>query len=139
VMQDAESGEGYLGYYDGGAFGVPVSSKNQKCALLWVQYIGLPQIQADWAAAGSRITLQETFDDPLVQEMDAKTNGYYTLFKDEGYLFAGAPPYPFHNTIVNVIGPFIWRAITGELTPAEALDQAAAATEEELVNLGYGE
>jgi multiple sugar transport system substrate-binding protein len=139
VMQDAESGEGYIGYYDGGAFGVPVSSNNQKCALLWVQYIGLPQIQADWAAAGSRITLQETFDDPLVQEMDAKTNGYYTLFKDQGYLFGGAPPYPFHATIREVIAPYIYRAISGELTAADALDQAAQAVDTELPTLGYGE
>jgi multiple sugar transport system substrate-binding protein len=139
VMQDAESGKGYIGYYDGGAFGIPVTSKNQKCTLLWVQYIGLPKIQADWAAAGARITLQETFDDPIVKEMDAKTNGYYTLFKDKGYLFAGAPPFPFHATIREVIAPFIWKAITGELTPSDALDQAAAATEEELVKLGYGE
>jgi multiple sugar transport system substrate-binding protein len=139
VMQDAESGQGYIGYYDGGAFGVPVSSKNQKCALLWVQYVGLPQIQADWAAAGARITLQETFDDPLVKEMDAKTNGYYTLFKDQGYLFGGAPPYPFHATIREVIAPYIYRAISGDLTPADALDQAAQAVDTELPTLGYGE
>jgi len=139
VMQDAESGRGYIGYYDGGAFGIPVSSNNQLCALLWVQYIGLPEIQADWAAAGSRITLQETFDDPLVQEMDAKTNGYYTLFKDEGYLFAGAPPFPFHATIREVIAPYIYRAISGELTPEDALDQAAQAVDTELPTLGYGE
>ncbi|GAB4536742.1 MAG: extracellular solute-binding protein [Anaerolineae bacterium] len=139
VLQDAEEGKGYIGYYDGGAFGVPVSSKNQKCALLWVQYIGLPQIQADWAAAASRITLQETFDDPVVQEMDAKTNGYYTLFKDQGYLFAGAPPFPFHATIREVIAPYIYRAISGELTPADALDQAAQAVDAELPKLGYGQ
>ncbi len=139
AMQDAEAGKGYIGYYDGGAFGIPVSSKNQKCALLWVQYIGLPQIQADWAAAASRITLQETFDDPIVKEMDAKTNGYYSLFKDKGYLFGGAPPFPFHATIREVIAPFIYKAIAGELTAADALDQAAAAVDAELPKLGYGE
>jgi multiple sugar transport system substrate-binding protein len=139
AMQDAEAGKGYIGYYDGGAFGIPVTSKNQKCTLLWVQYIGLPKIQADWAAAGARITLQETFDDPVVKDMDARTNGYFTLFKDKGYLFAGAPPFPFHATIREVIAPYIWKAITGELTAAEALDQAAAATDEELVKLGYGQ
>jgi multiple sugar transport system substrate-binding protein len=139
AMQDAEAGKGYIGYYDGGAFGIPVSSKNQKCALLWVQYVGLPQIQADWAAAGARITLQETFDDPIVKDMDAKTNGYFTLFRDKGYLFGGAPPFPFHATIREVIAPFIYKAIAGELTPADALDQAAAAVDTELPNLGYGE
>ena len=30
--------------------------------------------------------------------MDVKTNGYFTLMKDQGYLFAGAPPFPFHTS-----------------------------------------
>jgi multiple sugar transport system substrate-binding protein len=71
--------------------------------------------------------------------MDVKTNGYYSLFKDQGYLFGGAPPFPFHATIREVIAPFIYKAIAGELTPADALDQAAAAVDTELPNLGYGE
>jgi multiple sugar transport system substrate-binding protein len=71
--------------------------------------------------------------------MDDKTNGYYTLFKDQGYLFAGAPPFPFHATIREVIAPYIYRAISGELTAAEALDQAAQAVDTELPTLGYGE
>jgi multiple sugar transport system substrate-binding protein len=139
VLADAQSGKGYIGYYDGGAFGIPVSSKNQKCALLWVQYVGQPAIQADWAAAASRITLQESFDDPTVKEIDVKTNGYFTLFRDQGYLFGGAPPFPFHATIREVIAPFVYRAISGELAPADALDQAAAAVDTELPKLGYGQ
>jgi len=139
VLSDAETGKGYIGYYDGGAFGVPVSSKNQKCALLWVQYVGQPKIQADWAAAASRITLQETFDEPKVKEIDAKTNGYFTLMRDKGYLFAGAPPFPFHATIREVIAPFVYKAIAGEMTAADALDQAAAAVDTELPKLGYGQ
>ena len=40
VLEAAEAGEGYIGYYDGGAFGLPVTSKNQEAALLFLQYIG---------------------------------------------------------------------------------------------------
>lgn len=139
VMEAAEKGEGYIGYYDGGAFGLPVSSKNQEATLLWLQFIGLPENQADWAIAGSRITQTSTFADPKVAEADAKTNGYFTMLKDEGYLFAGAPPYPFHPIIREVIAPFIYKAIAGELTASDALDQAAAAVDTELVKLGYGQ
>ena len=57
VMDDAKSGKGYIGYYDGGAFGIPHSSKNKECALLWEQYYAQDKFQADWAVAGSRITL----------------------------------------------------------------------------------
>jgi multiple sugar transport system substrate-binding protein len=83
--------------------------------------------------------MASTFDDPKVQEMDAKTNGYFTLLKEKGYLFAGAPPFPFHATIREVIAPFVYRAIAGEISAADALDQAAAAVDAELPKLGYGE
>lgn len=139
VMEDAESGVGYIGYYDGGAFGLPTSSKNQLCTLLWLQYIGQESVQADWAIAGSRIVMESTYSDPKVQEVDAKVDGYYTLMKEAGPLFRGAPPFPFHAALREVVQPYIWKALSGELTPAEALDQAAAAADAELVNLGYGQ
>ena len=137
VMEDAESGKGYIGYYDGGAFGIPTSSKNKDAAVLFLEYIGQPSVQADWAVAGSRITLTSTYDDPKVKAQDEKTDHYYTLMKDKGYLFAGAPPYPFHAQVREATAPIFWQAITGDLNPSDALDQMAAAAEEELKNLGY--
>jgi len=138
VIDEAKAGKGYIGYYDGGAFGIPHSSKNKEAAALWLQYYAQDKFQGDWAAAGSRITLTSTYDDPKVKAMDAKTDNYFTLMKNQGYLFAGAPPFPFHATVREVIAPFIYKAIAGEITPAEALDQAAEATDKELVQLGYG-
>jgi len=138
VLDAAKNGTGYVGYYDGGAFGMPVSSKNQKCTLLWLQYIGQESVQADWALAGSRIVMESTYDDPKVKEADAKAGNYYTFMREEGPLFKGAPPFPFHAAIRSVVEPFIWQALSGEITPEEALDKAAAATDAELVNLGYG-
>jgi multiple sugar transport system substrate-binding protein len=139
VIEEAQAGTGYIGYYDGGAFGIPHSSKNKEAALLWLQYIGQPGVQAQWATQGARIVHTATFDDPLVTAQDARVDGYYTLLEEQGPLFAGAPPFPFHATIREVIAPFIYRAIAGELTPAEALDQAATAADEELVRLGYAQ
>lgn len=139
VLEQAEADEGYIGYYDGGAFSIPHSSTNQEAAALWLQYIGQPAVQADWAVAGSRITHTDTFDDPKVQEVDEKTNGYFTLLQDEGDLFAGAPPFPFHNPVREVIDTYVHRAIAGELTPEEALDQAAEAVNQTLVDLGYAQ
>jgi multiple sugar transport system substrate-binding protein len=138
VLEEVEGGTGYIGYYDGGAFGIPHSSSNPEATLLWLQFIGQPSVQAEWAVAGARITHTATFDDPLVAEADAATNGYYSLLRDQGYLFAGAPAFPFHPQVREVIAPFIYQAIAGELTAAEALDMAAVAAEEELVRLGYG-
>lgn len=137
VMDAAKAGKGYIGYYDGGAYGIPVSSKNKEAALLWLEYIGQPSVQAKWATAGARITLTSTFDDPLVKAQDARTDGYYTLMKTQGPLFRGAPPFPFHAQVVQTVAPFIWKTLSGELKAADALDQACAAAEAQLTQLGY--
>lgn len=137
VMAEAEAGTGYIGYYDGGAFGIPHSSKNKDAALLFLQYVGQPSVQPGWAIAAPRITNTSTYDDADVKAMDAKLDGYYTLLRDQGKLFAGAPPYPFHAQVREATAPYFYEAIIGQLTPQEALDKMAAAAEDELKKLGY--
>ncbi|WP_370638346.1 extracellular solute-binding protein [Aurantimonas sp. VKM B-3413] len=137
VMEDAESGKGYIGYYDGGAFGLPVTSKNQDAALLFLQFLALPEVQEDWAAAGSRITLTSTYDTPKVQEIDKKLGGYYSMLRDDGKLFQGAPPYPFHRQVIEATTPIFYQILTGNVGVDDGLDQMAAKTEEELKSLGY--
>jgi multiple sugar transport system substrate-binding protein len=139
VLEAAAEGKGAIGYYDGGAFGIPHSSKNKEAALLWLQYFAQEKWQAGWAAASARITHKSTYDTPEVQEMDKLTNGYFTLMKEKGDLFAGASPFPFHATLREEILPFWLKAITGELTASEALDQMAAAADAYLESLGYGQ
>ncbi|MDX1520081.1 MAG: extracellular solute-binding protein [Anaerolineae bacterium] len=139
IIEDAITGKGYIGYYDGAAFGIPINSQNKEAALLWLQYLGQATVQPEWAIASGRIVHLSTFDDPLVQIQDEKLDGYYTLMKEQGHLFAGAPPFPFHASVRDVIMPFIHQAITGELTPEQALDQAAIAVDKELVRLGFGQ
>lgn len=139
VMEDAESGAGYIGYYDGGAFGIPHSSQNKEATLLWLQFIGQESVQADWAIAGSRIVMESTYDDPQVQEVDTLVDGYYTLMREQGPLFRGAPPMPFHPQLRSAVEPFIWRTLAGELEPGDALEQACVAAEETMQQLGYGE
>jgi multiple sugar transport system substrate-binding protein len=138
VMKETRSGQGYIGYYDGGAFGIPTTSKNQEAALLWLQYIGQPQVQAQWAAESARIVQDSTFDAPVVRKQDDRTGGYYSLLEQKGDLFAGAPPFPFHADIVEVILPSVLKAISGEISAEQALDQAAQDVDEELSRLGFG-
>lgn len=137
VLEDAKSGAGYLGYYDGGAFGVPATSNNINCSILFQQYQGQESVQAKWAAAGSRIVMESTYSDPIVQDMDTKTNGYYTHMKEQGPLYRGAPPYPFHSSVRDVIAPFIYDAIAGKISTSDALDKAAKAADAEMAKLGY--
>lgn len=137
VMAAAEAGKGYIGYYDGGAFGLPITSKNQEAAALFLQFIGQNEVQPDWAVAAPRITNTATYDDPKVVEMDKRLGGYYTMLKDQGKLFAGAPPYPFHAQVREATAPIFYDILTGKIGSDEGLDAMAAKAEEELTTLGY--
>ena len=70
--------------------------------------------------------------------MDKKLGGYYTMLRDEGKLFAGAPPYPVPRPGPRGDGADLLQTIlTGAIEPDAGLDQMAAKAEEELTNLGY--
>ena len=137
VLDQAESGEGYIGYYDGGAFGLPSTSKNKEAAALFLQYIGQNEVQPDWAVAAPRVTNKNTYDDPKVQAMNEELGGYYDMLKDKGYLFAGAPAYPFHAQVREATAPTFYQILTGDLSVSDGLDQMAAEAEAELTSLGY--
>ena len=139
VVEDAIVGAGYLGYYDGAAFGIPTHSARKEAALLWLQYLGQPSVQPEWAVETARVVHLSTFDDPLVQAQDQRLNGYFTLMKRQGNLFVGAPPVAFHVEVRDAIVPYIHGAIAGTMTPDEALDGAAAAVDALLVELGYAD
>lgn len=137
VIEDASVGMGNIGYYDGAAFGIPVGCQQKEAALIWLQYLGQSSIQPEWAVETGRVVHLSTFHDPLVQRQDEKLDGYYSLMERSGNLFSGAPPFPFHSQLRDIIAPFLHKAITGELTPDAALDQAAKAADAELTRLGY--
>ncbi|MDO5642079.1 MAG: extracellular solute-binding protein [Paracoccus sp. (in: a-proteobacteria)] len=137
VMEAAEAGTGYIGYYDGGAFGVPVTSKNPDASVLFMEFIAEEDIQPAWAVAGSRITTTATYDDPEVMALDERLGGYFTMMKDEGRLFKGAPPYPFHAQVREATAPIFYEILTGRIDPDSGLDRMAAKAEEEMTDLGY--
>lgn len=137
VMAAAEAGTGYIGYYDGGAFGLPATSKNKEAAALFLEFIGQNEVQPGWAVAAPRVTNTATYDDPAVVDMDAKLGGYYSMLKNDGRLFAGAPPYPFHAQLRSALEPIFFKILTGELTASDGLDEMAKITEATLTELGY--
>jgi len=137
VLADAEAGNGYIGYYDGGAFGLPSTSKNKEAAALFLQYIGQNEVQPDWAVAAPRVTNKVTYEDPKVVAMNEELGGYYDMLQDKGYLFAGAPAYPFHAQVREATAPTFYKILLGELSVSDGLDQMAAEAEAELTNLGY--
>ena len=84
-----------------------------------------------------KLRLRLTFDNGLIEAQDRRLNGYYSLMKEHGNLFAGAPPFPFHTAVRDIITPYIHRAISHEVSPAEALHQAAQEVDTTLAQLGY--
>lgn len=137
VMEAAETGDGYVGYYDGGAFGLPSTSKQKEAAALFLQYIGQNEVQPDWAVAAPRVTNTATYADPKVQDMNTELGGYYDMLKDKGYLFAGAPAYPFHAQVREATAPTFYKILTGDLSVSDGLDQMASIAEQTLTELGY--
>ena len=137
VLAAAEAGDGYIGYYDGGAFGLPSTSTQKEAAALFLQYIGQNEVQPDWAVAAPRVTNTATYDDPKVIAMNEELGGYYDMLQDKGYLFAGAPAYPFHAQVREATAPIFYEILLGNVNVSDGLDQMAAAAEAEMIDLGY--
>lgn len=135
VLEDAQAGRGYIGYYDGGAFGIPFTSKQQEASLLWLQYLGQDSVQRDWTVQASRIVHNTVLDDPQIQNYDHKSGGYFSFFRDYSRLYAGAPYFPFHASMRDMVAPYIHQAIQGRMTPGDALDEAAARMDDLLSRL----
>ena len=104
---------------------------------MFLQFIAQNEVQPDWAVAAPRVTNTATYDDPKVIAMDAELGGYYSMLKDQGYLFAGAPAYPFHAQLREAIAPTFYKILTGELNVSDGLDQMATISEATLTELGY--
>lgn len=137
ALADAEAGKGYIGYYDGGAFGMPNSSKNKAATALFLQFIAQKEVQPDWAIAAPRVTHKATYQNPKVVAFNKKLGNYYDLMKDKGYLFAGAPSYPFHAQVREATAPFLYQILTGDLSAKDGLNKMAMAAEKTLSELGY--
>ncbi|PIE32165.1 sugar ABC transporter substrate-binding protein [candidate division KSB3 bacterium] len=137
VMEKIEAGEGYIGYYDGGAFGIPVSSKNPEAAMLFLQFVSRKEWAPEFAALAARVVRKSTFDSDLIKEMDPKVDGYYTMLKEFGQLFAGAPAFPMHPVLNEIQMKWIVKAVAGEASAAEACDAMAKEIDETLADLGY--
>ena len=137
VMDDIKAGKGYIGYYDGGAFGIPVSSKNPEAALLFLEFVARKEWQAKFASLAARIVRKSTFESEEIKALDPKVGGYFTLMKDQGYLFAGAPAFSMHPVLNEIQMKWIVKAVAGEATAAQACDEMAKEIDKTLADLGY--
>ena len=94
-MEDAEAGKGYIGYYDGGAFGIPVTSKNKEAALLFLQYIGQDSVQG---RLGGRSAAHHQHGDLRRSGGQSRwtrsSDGYYTMLRERRQALRRRPALP---------------------------------------------
>ena len=76
------------------------------------------------------IVHKSTLTSDRIKAFDHKTGGYFSTFLDYEYLFSGAPKFPAHTNIRDIISDYITEAIAGRKTPRAALQQAAIQVDE---------
>lgn len=137
VMEAAEAGEGYIGYYDGGAWGIPYCSKNKEAAWLFIQWCTRKEWQPEFAELATTVVRKSAFEDPIIDELNVAMGGYYTVMQEKGHLFAGCPPLPMQTPLNELYLQWISRAVAGEVSPEECLDNLAKEADELMEELGY--
>ncbi|MBE0479149.1 extracellular solute-binding protein [Candidatus Aerophobetes bacterium] len=137
VMSEAARGLGYIGYYDGGAFSIPTTSRKKEAAWLFTQYATRKEWGPEFAGLATSVCRKSTFASPEISVLDQKMGGYFTILEEKGFLFAGAPPLPMHRPLNELYLKWISRAVAGEVDPAAALDSLAKEVDDLLKELGY--
>ncbi len=121
---------GYIGYFDGGGMGInPYISQERKIAAwLFIQWVtskrGIEEI-----AKNINTVVRWSILTELGPELDKKYgHGYFALLMKairEG-TFRGAPPTPTYDIATTTeLFTTLHKAVTGEISPDEALDRAA--------------
>lgn len=129
-LNNAQSGSGYIGFYDGGSYSIPITSQKAEAALLWLQFLGDRMNQEQKTMKTGAIVHKSTLTSDRIKAFDHKTGGYFSTFLDYEYLFSGAPKFPAHTNIRDIISGYITEAIAGKKTPRAALQQAAIKVDE---------
>ncbi len=137
VMSEAVRGLGYIGYYDGGAFGIPHSSKNKEAAWLFIQWATRKEWAPKFAELAGRVCRKSTFESHEIKTLNVKLSGYFDMMKEKEFLFAGAPPLPMHRPLNELYLKWISKAVAGEVDPDTALDLLAKEVDKLLMELGY--
>jgi len=137
AMNLAVRDQGYVGYYDGASYSIPWGAKNPLPAWLFIQWIVRKDFAVDYARRASRVVRNSTFASPVLQELDEQQGGYFTAFQKYGFLFAGSPAFPMHLVIIDIYMDWISKAVAGEVSPEEALDNLAKEIDNTMIDMGY--
>ena len=137
IMSEAARGLGYIGYYDGGAFSIPISSKKKEAAWLFIQWATRKEWSPKFAELAGRVCRKSTFASPEIKALNPKLAGYYDMLREKGFLYAGAAPLPMHRPLNEIYLKWVSKAVAGEVDPDVAVDSLAKEVDKLLIELGY--
>jgi multiple sugar transport system substrate-binding protein len=127
----------YVNYYDGGAFGIPYSSRNKEAAFLFVQYMTRKEGSRVTATKAFAPTRKSVIEELIPSDLNKKT-GYFTLLKENDWMYAPAPPFREHKLLIErFYDKWIHKIVAKEVGIKEGLDQLAKEIDDMLEALGY--
>jgi multiple sugar transport system substrate-binding protein len=137
VIEDAENGDGYVGYFDGGGYGVMEASDSKEPAYLFLQYMLRAESQRGLAEETGAITRNSAIDaarETLINE----ATGYVDFFEQNNDLFQGNPNGRVQQVLVNEVlqSPF-QEFVAGNISAEQVANRWAFRTEEKMVELGF--
>jgi multiple sugar transport system substrate-binding protein len=137
VIEDAESGEGYVGYFDGGGYGVMQASQRKEPAYLFLQWLLRPEAQRGLAEEVGAITRNSAIEAARGTQINEAT-GYVDFFEEYNDLFQGNPNGRVQQVLINQVfqSPF-QEFVAGNISAEQCANRWAYNTEQTLVELGF--
>jgi multiple sugar transport system substrate-binding protein len=137
VVEDAENGDGYVGYFDGGGYGVMSASNKPDAAFLFLQWMCRPEMSERLAVEVGAIT-RESAIDAASQELINEATGYVDFFQENQALFKGNPVGRIQATLINEIFLNNFQEfVAGNIDAETAANRWAYDTEVRLAELGF--
>lgn len=137
VIEDAENGDGYVGYFDGGGFGVMEASNRKEPAYLFLQWILRPEASEQLAQDVGAITRDSAIEAARETEINEAT-GYVDFFEENNHLFQGNPNGRVQQVLINEIfqSPF-QEFVAGDISAEQCANRWAYQTEERFAEEGF--
>ena len=102
-------------------------TRNEDAAWSFLQFLLSPWAQSTMATTGQIPVIESALEDPYIVE-----HPYYGVYLEQLQTAKPRTPHPAYTRIETAIQEAVQRVLMGELTPRQALDQAAAQVDQYL-------
>jgi multiple sugar transport system substrate-binding protein len=137
VIEAARNGEGYVGYFDGGGYGIMSASNNPEPAYLFLQWMIRPDLQEQLAQDVGAITRVSAIE-PARGQLINEATGYVDFYEEDQELFKGNPVGRVQATLINeVFIPVFQNFVAGNISAEVCANRWAYQTEQLLAEVGF--